>query len=72
MSEIERGNKWPQPDNLSKIAHALKVEVYNLFKPENATAHEVNAIVSRLETEMTGLLNHSVELLNQIVRHSEK
>jgi transcriptional regulator with XRE-family HTH domain len=31
LSNIERGNKWPHPDTLTKIAEALGVEVYALF-----------------------------------------
>jgi transcriptional regulator with XRE-family HTH domain len=27
LSEIERGNKWPYPDTLSKLAKALKIEL---------------------------------------------
>jgi transcriptional regulator with XRE-family HTH domain len=81
MSEIERGNKWPQPDNLAKIALALGVEVYDLFRPgtpveceaggfspENAAAREVKAIVSNLTENITGLVNESVELLNKMVQ----
>jgi transcriptional regulator with XRE-family HTH domain len=83
MSEIARGNKWPQPDNLAKIALALGVEVYDLFKPrlsaecesgfstENAAAIEVKAIVSRLTEDISGLVNASVELLNQIARKTD-
>jgi len=31
LSEIERGNKWPFPDTLGKIANALNVQIYELF-----------------------------------------
>ncbi|MDR2716928.1 MAG: helix-turn-helix domain-containing protein [Treponema sp.] len=31
LSNIERGNKWPHPDTLTKLAEALGVEVYALF-----------------------------------------
>jgi transcriptional regulator with XRE-family HTH domain len=71
MSEIERGNKWPQPNNLAKIALALNVEVYDLFKPENAASHEVKTIVTKLAGDITKLVNESVELLNTIVRQSD-
>jgi transcriptional regulator with XRE-family HTH domain len=70
ISEIERGNKWPQPDNLANIALALGVEVCDLFKPgippENPAALEVKTIVSKLTENITGLVNESVELLNKI------
>ena len=32
LSNIERGNKWPHPDTLVKLALALEVEVYALFQ----------------------------------------
>ena len=31
LSEIERGNKWPFPDTLGRIAEALNVQVHELF-----------------------------------------
>ena len=31
LSEIERGNKWPYPDTLAKIANALDVKIHELF-----------------------------------------
>jgi len=31
LSEIERGNKWPFPDTLGKIANALDVQIHELF-----------------------------------------
>jgi len=32
LSEIERGNKWPFPDTLAKIANALDVQIHDLFR----------------------------------------
>jgi transcriptional regulator with XRE-family HTH domain len=34
LSTIERGIKFPQPDILSKLAKALGVEVFELFKAD--------------------------------------
>ncbi|MDR2097156.1 MAG: helix-turn-helix domain-containing protein [Spirochaetaceae bacterium] len=34
LSTIERGIKFPQPDILSKLAKALEVEVFELFKAD--------------------------------------
>ncbi|MDR1446943.1 MAG: helix-turn-helix domain-containing protein [Treponema sp.] len=34
LSNIERGNKFPKPDTLARIATALDVEVYELFKTD--------------------------------------
>ena len=41
LSEIERGNKWPFPDTLGKIAKALDVQVQDLFQEKiNVTGKE--------------------------------
>ena len=41
LSEIERGNKWPFPDTLGKIAKALNVQVQELFQEKiNSTCKE--------------------------------
>ena len=53
LSEIERGNKWPFPDTLGKIAKALNVQVQDLFqenskmtsKEQNFTAIVVKEIL---------------------------
>ena len=67
LSEIERGNKWPHPDTLAKIADGLGVTVYDLFKPEDATTHDVRTVVTKLTTDITGLINESLMRLNTIV-----
>ena len=36
LSNIERGNKWPHPETLVKIAVALDVEVYTLFQEKTS------------------------------------
>ena len=47
LSKIERGIKYPKPDVLSKIAEGLGVEVYELFKPDEANhGTEIDADVS--------------------------
>jgi transcriptional regulator with XRE-family HTH domain len=47
LSNIERGNKWPYPDTLSQIAAGLKVDVYELFKPEIIPNEEHRKIFDR-------------------------
>ena len=31
LSDIERGNKWPSPDTLAKLATVLGIELFELF-----------------------------------------
>jgi transcriptional regulator with XRE-family HTH domain len=40
LSEIERGNKWPFPDTLGKIAKALSVQIHELFREETSSKDE--------------------------------
>ncbi|MDR3301697.1 MAG: helix-turn-helix domain-containing protein [Spirochaetaceae bacterium] len=70
LSEIERGQKWPQPDNLAKIALALNVEVYDLFKPEKLITRDVQGIISKLTNDITKLANESITQINTIVKQS--
>jgi transcriptional regulator with XRE-family HTH domain len=37
LSDIERCNKWPYPETLSNLAKALDVEVYELFRHDDAS-----------------------------------
>ena len=42
LSEIERGNKWPYPDTLAKIANALNIKIHELFWDEPSSDNERN------------------------------
>jgi transcriptional regulator with XRE-family HTH domain len=52
LSDIERGNKWPYPDTLSKLAKALDVEVYEFFRKEGAADGETQDILTRVVKEI--------------------
>ena len=52
ISDIERGNKWPYPDTLTKIAKALKVEVYELFRPDGPSTKEDRDHTARIVKEI--------------------
>ena len=36
LSSIEIGKKWISPNTLAKLSNALKIESYELFKPQGA------------------------------------
>jgi len=40
LSEIERGNKWPFPDTLGRIARALNVQIHELFWDKSPSKNE--------------------------------
>ena len=52
LSDIERGNKWPSPDTLSKIAKAFKVDVYELFRKENPATRDNRDYTARVIKEL--------------------
>jgi transcriptional regulator with XRE-family HTH domain len=52
LSAIERGNKWPYPDTLSKLAKALKIEVYELFRQESPATKETRDYTARVVKEI--------------------
>ena len=51
LSEIERGLKWPYPENLQNLANALDIKVYELFKPENETALNMEKYMERFSND---------------------
>ena len=52
LSDIERGNKWPYPDTLSKIAKALNVDVYEFFRKEKPSTNENRDYTARVIKEI--------------------
>ena len=47
LSDIETGKKWVSAQTLTQIAKALKIEVYELFKPEKTVRDDVSAAVAK-------------------------
>ena len=77
LSEIETGKGWVSPLTLSKLATALEIEVYELFKPLipiNATQDEIEAEkMKRFAKDLTEALGVSVvevakDLNNTVVK----
>lgn len=61
LSDIETTKGWVSPLTLVKIASALNVEVYELFKPENAVSGDLKDVVNKLAQDLTIVLTESVE-----------
>jgi len=38
LSDIETGRGWVSPFSLTKLANALEIDVYELFKPQEAVS----------------------------------
>jgi transcriptional regulator with XRE-family HTH domain len=59
LSNIERGNKYPKPDILARIAAALDVDVYELFKTGLLPEHD-GEMINRLAEDITATVNLAV------------
>jgi transcriptional regulator with XRE-family HTH domain len=64
LSNIERGNNFPHAGTLCDLAHALKVEVWELFKGEGATEQE-GSIVDRLSGDFIKHVNLAMEMVQK-------
>jgi transcriptional regulator with XRE-family HTH domain len=60
LSSIERGTKYPKPDVLARIANALEVEVFELFKGDLVPS-DSKELITRLSEDITSKLNLALE-----------
>jgi transcriptional regulator with XRE-family HTH domain len=60
LSTVERGIKFPQPDILSKLANALDVEVFQLFKTD-AVPTDSKVMMNQLSEDITKNINLTIE-----------
>ena len=68
LSDIETCQKWVSPKTLGKIAKALKIEIYELFKPDEADrGTEIDQDVS---AKMVKYLNLVDDTLVKQITHS--
>ena len=61
LSDIETGKKWVSALTLSQIAKALKIEVYELFKPEQNVRDNVTAAVAKYLDDVDETFIKSIE-----------
>jgi len=47
LSDIETGKKWVSAQTLTQIAQTLKIEVYELFKPEQNIRDDVSSAIAK-------------------------
>ncbi|MDR1256586.1 MAG: helix-turn-helix domain-containing protein [Spirochaetaceae bacterium] len=60
LSSIERGTKYPKPSILARIAEALEVEVFELFKGD-LVPFDSKEMMSRLSGDITSKINLALE-----------
>ncbi|AEF82408.1 transcriptional regulator, XRE family [Leadbettera azotonutricia ZAS-9] len=69
LSDIETGKKWPYPETLMNLGKALNVEVYELFKPEEAIPNDIGVVLTRYTEEaslkLTQMVSNSLESLRK-------
>lgn len=61
LSDIERGNKWPSPETMAKIATALKIEVFELFSPKLMENKDSSVFISKLIKEIAVSQNAALQ-----------
>ena len=61
LSDIETGKKWVSAQTLTQLAKALKIEVYELFKPEQNIRDNVSAAVAQYLDDVDETLIKSIE-----------
>ena len=61
LSDIETGKKWVSAQTLTRLAKALKIEVYELFKPEKTIRDDVSAIIARYLDDVDDAFIKSIE-----------
>jgi transcriptional regulator with XRE-family HTH domain len=59
LSTVERGIKFPQPDILSKLAKALDVEVFELFKTDTVPT-DSKEMMNQLSEDITKNINLTI------------
>ena len=64
LSNIERGNNYPQAGTLCNIVNALGIEVWELFKDEENFDIQ-NALVDRISHDFTEQVNLALETVHK-------
>jgi len=64
LSNIERGNNYPQAGTLCNIANSLGVEVWELFREENSF-NEQTAIINRISEDFSKHVNIALETVHK-------
>jgi len=74
IGDIERGNKWPHPDTLSKLAEALGIRVFELFMEEDMEISlKTQALMNRFVKDVSLSINKSLSLsVNQSIENIQK
>ena len=74
LGDIERGNKWPHPNTLSKLADALEIKVFELFLEEDMPVNlETHNLMNRFVKDFSLTINKTLSLaVNQSIESTRK
>jgi len=74
LGDIERGNKWPHPETLTKLADALEIRVFELFLEENNEPNlKTKKLMNRFIKDVSLTINKALSLsVNQSIEHVRK
>jgi len=61
LSDIETGKKWVSAQTLTQLAKALKIETWELFKPEQNSRDTVTAAVAKYLDDVDETFIKSIE-----------
>jgi len=64
LSDIERGNNFPQAKTLCNIAQALDVEVWSLFRGEDVS-DEKNTVLEHFSEDFSKHINIAIETVRK-------
>ncbi|MCL2441601.1 MAG: helix-turn-helix domain-containing protein [Treponema sp.] len=64
LSNIERGNNYPQAGTLCSIVDALGIEAWELFR-ETGNFNEQNAIINRISSDYKKQVNIALETVHK-------
>jgi transcriptional regulator with XRE-family HTH domain len=71
LSDIETGKKWVSAQTLSQIAKALKIEVYELFKPDHNIREDIAvAVIMHLDDVDDTLIKSIEEAVRPAIKKS--
>ena len=64
LSDIERGNNFPQAKTLCNLAQALDVEVWSLFKGVG-TSDDQNSVIEHFSEDFSKHINIAIETVRK-------
>lgn len=57
LSSIERGTKWVSPRTVVRLAEALDIDIYELFKSENILPDDSRSVLNKYAEEVQSAEN---------------